>query len=296
MNNKALILLSLLLLIACENANKSKNLIVCGDNKIIVIDIQSQLNKENNINVIWEWQPEDSKSLPELYKKTYFTQIDECKSIKGANKILVASSHGGAGIIERESKDMSFYTYVGNAHSIELVSDSLVAVVGSFHEKGNRLSLFRSNEIDAKPIYTDSIYGGHGLVWENKNQILYVLGFEDLRVYKLLLNNQLKLLNNWKIPGKSGHDLIQDPMDSNKLILTESENVWEFDKLNNTFSEFQPLVNKKNVKSVSISFDEKLAYTQAEESWWTHHINVLNPQRIISVPNIKIYKCRWDKR
>jgi len=49
----------------------------------------------------------------------------------------------------------------------------------------------------------------------------------------------------------------------------------------------------ENVKSVHYNEESgRLVYTVAEEEWWTDHIYCRNPEKVISIPGLKLYKVR----
>jgi hypothetical protein len=123
----------------------------------------------------------------------------------------------------------------------------------------------------------------------------FALGYSELREYSLrnwnTKNPEMHLENSWNLPGTGGHDLIS--VSENRLILTCHEGVWNFDLTKEEFSPFAPLESIQNVKSVNFDVNtQRLIYTKAEISWWTHHIYCRNPDKIIKVPDIHVYKVR----
>ena len=95
----------------------------------------------------------------------------------------------------------------------------------------------------------------------------------------------------WKLPGRSGHDLIS--VSYNRLLITTVDGVWNFDIQNEIFPPFTPLESVSNVKSVNYNENTQyLVYTKGEISWWTHHIYIENPDKILTIPDINLYKVR----
>ncbi len=278
-----------------QAADPTKELIVCGDSQVIVFDVAQ--SKDTTPHVTWRWKASEAFELPDKYRSDYFDTIDECKSVDQGKKILITSSSGGVALIDRATKKVLFYAYVGNAHSAEFLPNNKIVVAGSTHAQGNRLVIFDADQCE-KPLFQDSLYSGHGVVWDAERQLLYALGYDELRAYSLQDWDsdypKLKQEHAWKIPGESGHDLMYIPNDNDKLLLTEHESVWLFDKTNGVFEPFEPLREQKDVKAVSLHpTTNRLAYIQAEISWWSHHVYLKNPDRIFSFPGVDLYKVRW---
>ena len=276
--------------VACNKP--AGELILCGDDKILIID--EQASNGSDVKIVWSWQASDAASqLPEAYQR-YLRTMDECKPVDGGKNILATSSSGGVLLIERATKKILFYAYVPNAHSADVLPGGRIAVALSTHQDGNSLELYDRNQPE-KVLFKDSLYSGHGVIWNDKRQRLYALGYDDLREYSLLNWNtsspSLKLEKKWIIPGISGHDLF--PVSDNELLITEHYGVHSFDISAEKFTPFEPLKTAANVKSVNyISKTQKLVYTIAEESWWTFNIYIRNPDKTINIPDIKMYKVR----
>ncbi len=277
--------------VSCSNRQPSE-IIACGDDKIIIID--EQASDENNVKIVWSWKVSEAASqLPEIYQK-YLIPLDECKPVDDNKNILATSSGGGVVLIERATKKCLFYAYAPMAHSADVLPNGRIVVALSTHPKGNSIEIYDRNQPE-QVLYCDSLYSGHGAVWNEKRQRLYALGYDELREYSLVnwhtSSPTLKLEKKWTIPGKSGHDL--SPVSDNELLVSEHFGVHIFDISREVFTPFEPLKSAENIKSVNyVKKSEKLVYTQAEESWWTFHIYLKNPDKTITIPDIKLYKAR----
>ena len=286
------------LTVACIQSHclaQANHLITCGDDQVMIIDLD--LSQDTVPHIIWNWKASEATDLPASYRNRYFRTIDECKCVRGGKQILLTSSSNGVGLLDRASKRVLFYASVGNAHSAELLPEGRIAVMGSTHPDGNRIVLF-DEKYSERPLFHDSIYSGHGVVWDPKNKLLYALGYDDLRSYQLAnwLSNKpkLTLVDLWKIPGQSGHDLSPWPDQPSKLILSEHHGAWIFDKLENDFRPLPDLAKVADVKAISIQkASGKLAYIKAETSWWSERVYLLDPLRHISFPGAHLYKVRW---
>ena len=276
-------------------AQTSNQLITCGDDQVIIFDLDKSI--DTTPHIIWQWKATKAPDLPEGYRQSLFKSIDECKPIKEGAQILITSSSDGVAIVDVSSKQVQFYAQVGNAHSAEWLPGGRIAVAGSTHDQGNRISLFDVEQSETV-LYRDSLYSGHGLVWDENRQLLYALGYDELRAYRLhnwdSSSPSLELSHRWKIPGISGHDLAPSTTDPNRLILSEHESVWTFDKSSYDFNSFQPLQKVPDVKAVSLHpASHRLAYIKAETSWWSHRVYLQDPSRWISFPDVHLYKVRW---
>ena len=283
-------LLLLLCFISCKE--KKSKLIACGSDKVIIIDIEDSLVEAK---IIWQWQPADAISLPLVYQENYFKKIDECKPSYDGKNIMITSSTGGIAIINKQSKDVIFYAKIGNPHSIEQLPNDIIAVAASNNKDGNCIAFYNKHNVENSPFLKDSLYGGHGLVWEKNNQLLYALGSNELRAYKLINwlseSRRVQLQEQWALPDTGGHDLVN--FNQRDLLITTNNNIWRFNKTLENFEVFQPLEGVKDIKGISITENDKIAYVKAEEKWWSHHIYITNPNNKLSIPDVNLYKVRW---
>ncbi len=261
--------------------------VACGDDKVLIIN---PAISSDSTAVIWKWQfKESANQIPKEYAN-YFKSIDECKPVFANKKILITSSTGATCLLNIADKKIEFYARTPMAHSADLLPGNLVAVANSTHPKGNSLELYRLNRME-EPIYKDSLYSGHGVVWNNKLQQLFVLGYDDLRTYELTSSNNLAPVNKIKIPAKGGHDL--SLVDDDRLLISFTDGVVIFSVKDQKFDPFSPLADLHHIKSVNWNpKTNRLIYTKAEESWWTFNIYSTNPDQKVYIPTLKLYKVR----
>lgn len=272
-------------------SGKPLEVIICGDDQVIVIDYES--SDTSNLNILWRWDASEAGDLPENFLEK-MRSTDDCKPVDDNKKLLITSSSGGVVLVDRKTKQTLFYAHVPNAHSAEWLPNNRIVVALSTASGGNSIELYDMDKPDVV-LFKDSLYSGHGVVWIPETERLYALGYSELRKYSLrnwnTENPELHLENSWELPDPGGHDLIS--VSESRLILTSHDGVWNFDITNEEFTPFAPLDSVQNVKSVN--FDEitqRLIYTKGEISWWTHHIYCRNPDKIITVPDIHVYKVR----
>ncbi len=292
---KIIVIIFLLIPLGCLSQTDSYQLMVCGDNQVIIFDPKQ--SQDTVPFVTWRWKASEAFDLPGIYRLTYLRSLDDCKPVDEGRKILVSSSSNGVALIDRATKETIFYANVGNAHSIEWLPGDRIVVAGSTNEKGNRLEVYDSKESET-PLFQDSLYSAHGVVWDTNRKLLYALGYDVLRAYQLKEWDtdypKLVQVHSWTIPGFSGHDLVAIPQQPDKLLLTEHESVWIFDKKTEKFSPFEPLEGREDVKAVSFHPESsQVAYIQAEISWWSHHVYLLDGNRYFSFPGVDLYKVRW---
>ena len=268
-----------------------ESLVACGDDQVLIID--SGASEGEKVNIVWSWKVSDAADLPEVYQQ-YMQSNDDCKPVDGNSKILITSSSGGVVLVDRDTKKSLFYAHVPNAHSAEYLPGNRIVVALSTAEKGNRLELYDAGKPD-NVLFSDDLHSGHGAVWVSKLETLFALGGSELRAYSLENRESekpgLKRMKTWSLPGEGGHDLAY--VSDNLLLLTTEDGVWNFDIKEEKFSPFSMLEGVRNVKSVNFAIDSgRLVFTKAEESWWTENIYLRNPDKVITLPGLKLYKVR----
>lgn len=287
---KLLIYSAILFFLLLSCSRKTPELILsCGWDQISMTDISKEVPLK-----VWSWTAEGSDGLPGFMRNKFLT-TDDCKPINNGKQILVTSSGGGVALIEQESGNTLFYAAVPNAHSAELLPGDLLVAAASFSTKGNRLNLYSTNESN-RVVFSDSLFGAHGLQWDGKRKVLWALGTEELRSYSLLKGEspELVLRNTIELPESDGHDL-QFLDSKNELGLTTASGVWIYSIDTEKFSK-HPLIGEENkVKSISYnSINGETAYVKAgDESWWAYYIRFAGSNRVVYLPGEKIYKVRW---
>lgn len=294
MKKQLLLIIVTLLCAGCTSVKKNW-IAVCGDGSVRIIDMSQ--SDSTSIKEVWRWDKDDPQvNLPKGYDML-MRNLDECKFVDNNTKMLLTASGDGMMLLDIETKDILCYAHVPMAHSADLLPNNRIAVALSIHNKGNALEIY---DIDTpeKVVFRDTLYSGHGVVWNEKRQRLYALGYKELKEYELVDWNtdqpSLRQVKMWEIPMESGHDL--SPVDDNRMLVSAHEGVMWFDIDKEEFSPFEPLSNVENVKSVNYDPEtQRLIYTKAEINWWTHHIYQENPDKVIKMDSLKVYKVRVMK-
>ncbi|SDE16027.1 DUF6528 family protein [Niabella drilacis] len=287
--------LCVLLLSSCTSKTTinagSADIVVCGDDKVLLLNSRKSATAPA---VSWRWKVSDAQGLPPAYQK-WMVPLDDCKPVMNRSRLLLTSSGGGVVLLDIKTQKPVFYARVPMAHSAEILPGNRVVVALSTHPQGNSIELYDLDKPEQR-LFRDSLYSGHGVVWSPKYQRLFALGFGELRAYALQDWNsaapRLRLEQKWRLPSEGGHDL--SAMDPETLIVTTHHNVFTFAIPEARFKVFEPLKERQNIKSANYDPHKKqLLFTQAEESWWTYHIYMRNPDRTITIPDIKLYKTRF---
>ncbi|HLT86333.1 MAG TPA: DUF6528 family protein [Sphingobacterium sp.] len=264
-------------------------LLASGDDKVLIVDPK----KGNDTTaVIWSWRVSEAKAyLPARYQKL-LVPFDECKPIDNNTKILLTSSGGATCIVDVASRKVEFYANTPMAHSAALLPGGFIAVANSTHPKGNSIEIYHRSKSE-ELLFKDTLYSGHGAVWHHEKNRLFVLGFDDVRCYEFKKENgtvRLQLEYKDTLPENGGHDLSQ--VDHHRFLITTHHHVFVYNIDKREFTPFDKL-DIPHVKSVNYSsHSNHLVYTKAEESWWTFNIYMRNPDRMINLPFLKLYKVR----
>jgi hypothetical protein len=266
-------------------------IVACGGKQVVIFD--SEQADGENPQIKWSWSVTEATNLPPQYQKL-LVPLDECKPVRTNTQLLLASSGGGAVLLDRQTRMPLFYAQVPMAHSAELLPGDRIVVALSTHAQGNCLEVYSAAQPETV-LCKEPLPSGHGVIWSAKHQRLYALGLTELRAYSLQdwksSKPSLRREQTWKIPGTSGHDLSR--MSADELLITCHEGVSVFHIPRETFAPFAPLADAQNIKSVNFDPQTRhLVYTKAEISWWTHHVYGQNPARTFTFPGINLYKAR----
>jgi hypothetical protein len=278
------------------NRNLYTRIHVCGQDSIFEIDTAK--SKHGEAAVIWSWKKaEMAGQVPENFWNND-SPVNDCKNVNGGKWLLVTDGFA-LFLLEKNTKKILFYGRTPNSHSSELLPGSRLAAVLSMAEGTpeaghNAVQIYDISRPD-EPLFRDSIYSGHGIVWNESRSRLYVLGYGELREYSLknweTKAPELKKENVWTLPEDNGHEL--SLLNKDALVFSVRNGVYVFDLRSYSFAHFEPLKNVWDVKSVYYNeYTGQLIYTKAEESWWTPNVYMRNPDKVITLPGFHIYKAR----
>ena len=228
----------------CSNEPDEKKL---TSHEVIVTDITNGRIVVANLdlddpfaaeNLIWEWYPTEALGWGDVTQERLAASISGVKyrwsEFHKTEVVLFCTSRGVAGIIEYPSGKCLWKTKVAgiSPHSIEMLPNGDIAVTtsGSGNWEEGRIHYY---QIDAEGNYTMTyectLNGGHGLLWDPDNEVLWALGFPALEAYSPVKDSDGKVtlyrLENWgcEVPDATGHDLM--PVYGNKDLLWFTDNV-----------------------------------------------------------------------
>lgn len=277
---------------SCNSAGPGitkERVLVCGDSKVLVVN--QAVPGDTLPEVVWSWDAHQAEDLPLPFRTKKFNSTDDCKAVNGGEWIMVSSSSGAVAVVTFKERKVLFYADVPNAHSVEMLPGQKIVAAASVAENGNKLMLF---EMSMPPVllWEDSLYSAHGVVWDEKRELLFALGYDVLREYKLTGGDSLALTNEYKIPGISGHDLQISP-EGERLFITEHTGAWQFNLTTREFAKIEGFPDAENIKSINQNKAGRYVYTVPEESWWTYHVSFYNPAGKLPFPQMHVYKTRW---
>ncbi len=271
-----------------ESSDSNELILVCGDSKVLMVEYPE--GNDSVPQIVWSWDAHLANDLPSEYRTRKFNSIDDCKPTPDGKQLMISSSGGAVAIVSISDKKVIFLADVPNAHSIELLPENKIIAAASLNPKGNKLMLFDKTQ-PARLLDTDTLYFAHGVVWDEKRNSLFSLGYDILREYKIQNNTKLQLQKEWKLPGTGGHDLMMHP-EGNHLFISEHEGTWIFDLNQARFDKIEGFPDAANIKSLNMNKSGRFVYTVPEESWWTYHVSFHNPSGKLSFPNMRVYKVR----
>lgn len=296
-------------------ADAAPRLYACGGDQIREYRIESGRSVE-----VWRWRAADATDLPARYRTALLAHIDDCKPVDGGRGILVTASTGGVVLIERVSGRVTFRATAPMAHSADMLPGGMIAVALSIDPKGDRLEVYDRTRSET-PLLHLPLPSGHGAVWDRARDRLFVLSHDLIQAYRVAGTSSAPVLTEsarWTLPGRrDGHDLSRRP--DGRYLVTTDDGVWTFDPdagdpdagdaagpaggrpegrppAPGTYTPLPALNPRPRVKAVGM-MGGRLAWVQAEESWWAKGFTIAradgsDPVRI-PVEGMRLYKVRW---
>ncbi len=278
---------------AVKGAPWGEYLAACGDGDLYIINAAT--STAGTPDILWHWNVFESYGQIPDEVRYHMRTLDDCKPVDDGQHLLLTSSSGATLLLDIATRDCLFHALTPMAHSAEALPGGRIAVANSIHPQGNSLELYDRSVSDVC-IWKDSLYSGHGVVWSEKYERLFVLGYDELRRYALKdwdsASPSLELEMTWELPGKGGHDLSRAGED--KLTVTNHAGAYLFDMASGSFRPFPSLKKTKNVKSLNYDpKSRKTVFTKGETSWWTNHIYLQKPDKVLTFdPAFRLYKVR----
>ncbi|MCF0233528.1 MAG: hypothetical protein HUK22_00960 [Thermoguttaceae bacterium] len=278
----------------------TKNVIAAEqrDAKIVVFKSGADWNSPDA--VVWEWSAADSPEIaPE--NRGWFSNLSECKTVRGETCVLVVASGGGVALIRIADKKLLFYGFAGgNTHSAAILPDGNIVAASS---TGAYLSLFVAPELaedesvaGPTPVAAKvEFFDAHGLVWDSKRETLWAFGGKDLAGYKYVgTKNAPALEEIFRVQPTGaafgGHDLA--PVPGFDALTATGRGVAVFDPAERKIYDVSQM---GRVKSLSVDPQGTPLMQRAVEEWWSETIFYADEANspVGTFDGAKFYKARW---
>ena len=246
-------------------------LLVCGDNKIYLLDAELAVTSGYRNAILWEWDAKKYASVVGLSENNMI-RLDDAKPVDDNKKILATSSKGYAVLIDKATGDVLWYSNIStNAHSAALLPNNRIAVACS--ENGDKVQLFDAGASNVEK-YNDYLQHAHGVVWNPATERLYAIGGTSLKIYSLQdWNTAAPKLKLEKTISTSGavtglHDMTL--VDENTLLIAGNKAAF-FNITTEAFTNISTFQSSHSMKSLNYNSETK-------ECWFTDPTNVEIPE------------------
>ena len=285
--------LSSRVLLSGARTQDAGELILCGQDEVFILALGS--GTAPTYRKVWSWRAADSPEIPADLGAAFRT-TDDCKPINGGRQILISSSSGAVGLVDRSTRRASFFARVTNAHSIEWLPGDRIAAAASVSAAptGNRLVIF--DAATSKELVSDELRSAHGVVWDQARGVLWALGGDVLRAYDIGAAGATRLRRTFELalPDEGGHDLAPVPGTS-RLFVSTGQRCWFFDRDTRRIEPHPTLGGLAHVKSYNVHPGHgRVVYIQAEgTNWWAEHLHFQQPDGTLRLEGQRLYKARW---
>lgn len=238
--------------------------------------------------IIWRWSPNSSANG--FSGSGFKNSIDEIKlrysSVLEKYVVCITSSAGFMGVAEYPSGKKIWEASASGMgpHSIEYLPNGMIACALSGNTDYNKacVKIYDSNKSSPVAVASESLYGAHGVVWDNELGVLWALSNYEIVAYDIGSDPDaptLTLINGLggKLPGAGGHDLSTVAESPDKLWVS-SNSVYMFDKYTGKFIDAYDGKNQiatYNVKCISSTENGTVLRTVATEVYKAHDTDTL---------------------
>lgn len=266
--------------------------------EILILDPHADWSQPEAVQ--HRWSPSTAPEIPDAHRN-WFGTPSECKPLADHRHALVTDSNGGIARVDMIAQQAVFHAFIGgNPHSADQLPDGSIAIASS---SGNTVTLIpacQTQKINPEPtgFFSTSLKDAHGVVWDDKRQMLWAIGLESLVGYTYHFNNgapQLQRHLEFDLPAfaRHGHDLIAVP--GTDFLIATGIGVSVFDRERHVFVLISDM---RSLKSISLTgSDENCAIITQKPTtqWWSDHICFLNSSLTPAGqrPGARFYKGRW---
>ena len=247
--------------------------------------------------IVWRYNPAVDWDIENKHLRA-FRNPSDAKIVQNGSKLLFTTSGGVCGLIDLTLKKLEWLVFAnGNPHSAELLPDGNAVTASSI---GSYLMLFDlKKDIKGSISKKYALKSAHGVVWDNKTQLLYACGRNGVVSYKYdPVKVELTPVReyNLDLPERiaDAHDLIIDPVDG-KLLVTVTRGLVKLDQITGAFEVITP---RRRIKSVSVAPEIGTLIVLAEKGgWWSDTLRWVDKHGAITdfirMPHMHFYKARW---
>jgi len=249
-----------------EGNHSATRILFTSDSMVYVVD-PAKATTGFSSGVVWQLCAKDWPAASLGVRRDRLDHIDECKPIAGGSRLMLTSSYGWAAVVDTLTSSPVFFTAgCNNAHSIDMIADSLIAVACS--RNGDQIRLY-ANTMPPRLLDTISMPLAHGVVWMDKFRKLYAIGDDMMCVFEIDGDHRFKRLDTIALPAGHSHDL--SAIDADRLLVS-GRSSFIYDIGSGSWTELPLFANSKRVKSVNYN-------PCTQELWYTDATDTTSPVR-----------------
>lgn len=268
--------------------------------------------------VVWSWTADRAPDLGDLDPEQSWDDPDEAKSrtLEGRRYLLTTASGGLAAVVDTATGASRWAADLGgevNPHSIELLPDGNVAVAAS---AGGWVRLYAASQGSRATAHaTFPLPGAHGVHWDGRTGLLWVLGdgeLTGLRVGGTPDAPTLTAVRSAPLPDQGGHDLAPVLGAPGRFWVSTLNGLWQYDPAADGFTPVHladpadPAADpgadpaaERDVKSIGDdpAGTGRLLTAAPDHSgpcdWCTSVIRLHRPEGTWKLTGARLYKARW---
>ncbi|MFE3874811.1 DUF6528 family protein [Kitasatospora sp. NPDC059146] len=265
--------------------------------------------------VVWSWAADRASDLGDLDPEQSWTDPDEAKgrTLEGRHYLLTTASGGLVAVVDTATGASRWAADLGgdvNPHSIELLPDGNVAVAAS---AGGWVRLYAASQGSRATAHaTFRLSGAHGVHWDERSGLLWVLGDGELTGLRVGGDPDapaLTAVRSAPLPDQGGHDLAPVLGSPGRFWVSTLNGLWQYDPAADGFTAVHLAdpadparsadpAEERDVKSIG---DEpgtgRLLTVVPDHSpacdWCTSVIRLHRPERTWKLTGTQLYKARW---
>lgn len=182
-----------------------------------------------------------------------------------------------------------------NIHACELLPNGNIALASTNAKYGSWVRVYNTSAPADSNYAEFQMKQAHATLWDPQNKVLWVNGDTGGDDGKGILTALIiggtrtaptlteDLTRRDTMPGRSPHDISPYYTDHNKLLVSEVDGVYIYDKIKRTFTPAPGASNRTNVKGISNQYNNSyLVETRPSPccvttNWYTDEFNFYNP-------------------